>query len=87
MGSPEEIGIASAATPDDVAERNHLLAAMRCASVRLQLAKLDLDSIGTALKGGLITVEEAFDWLAEIGALPLIDAVIRRGIAPGEAAK
>ena len=69
------------------AERNHLVAAMRCASVRLQLAKLDVDSIGTALKGGLITVEEAFDWLADIGALPLIDAVVRRNITPGEAAQ
>jgi hypothetical protein len=38
------------------------------------------------LKGGLITIDEAFDWLAEIGALPLIDTVIRRDNAPGEAA-
>jgi len=77
----------AASAPREKAERNHLLAAMRCASVHLQLAKLDIDSVGTALKGGLITIEEAFDWLADIGALPLIDAVVRRNNTSREAAQ
>ncbi len=68
-------------------KRYHLLAAMRCASVRLYLAKLDVDSIGTALKGGLISTDEAFGWLAEIGALPLIDTVLGGNDASEEAAQ
>lgn len=62
--------------PSESANRNHLLAAMRVGSVRLQLAKLELDSIGCALKGGLITTDEAFDWLSDAGALSLIDTVL-----------
>jgi small ligand-binding sensory domain FIST len=61
---------------DETAARDHLLAAMRVASIRLLLTKLDLDSIGTALKGGFISTEEARDWLADVGALPLIDAAL-----------
>ena len=37
---------------NETAVRDHLLAAMRVSSIRLLLTKLDLDSIGTALKGG-----------------------------------
>jgi hypothetical protein len=36
---------------DETALRDHLLAAMRAGSLRLLLAKADLDTIGTALKG------------------------------------
>jgi hypothetical protein len=32
---------------------------MRVGSVRLLLAELDLDAIGTALKGGLIGIDDA----------------------------
>lgn len=53
-----------------------MLAALRVARVRLQLAKCEVDSIGTALNGGLIGPDEAIDWLDEVGALPLIDAVL-----------
>lgn len=61
---------------DETAFRDHLLAAMRAGSLRLLLAKLDLDTIGTALKGGLIGTDEALDWMADVGAMPLIDAVL-----------
>jgi hypothetical protein len=49
---------------------------MRAGSMRLLLAKLDLDTIGTALKGGLIGTDEAVAWMADVGAMPLIDAVL-----------
>lgn len=61
---------------DDSAVRDHLLAAMRVRSIRLLLTKLELDSIGTALKGGFINTDEALDWLADVDALPLIDGVL-----------
>jgi hypothetical protein len=61
---------------DETALRDHLLAAMRAGSLRLLLAKLDLDTIGTALKGGLIGTADALDWVADVGAMPLIDAVL-----------
>lgn len=66
----------AAAGYDETALREHLLAAMRAGSMRLLLAKLDLDSIGTALKGGFIGTDEALDWMADVGAMPLIDAVL-----------
>lgn len=61
---------------DDTALRDHLLAAMRAGSLRLLLTKLDLDTIGTALKGGFIGIDDALDWMAEVGALPRIDAAL-----------
>lgn len=61
---------------DETALRDHLLAAMRAGSLRLLLAKLDLDTIGTALKGGFIGIGDALDWMAEAGALPWIDAAL-----------
>jgi hypothetical protein len=61
---------------NETAVRDHLLAAMRVSSIRLLLTKLDLDSIGTALKGGLISTDQALDWLADVGALSLIDAAL-----------
>lgn len=63
---------------DETALRDHLLAAMRVSSLRLLLTKVELDSIGTALKGGLIGTAEALDWLDDIGAMPLIDAALGR---------
>lgn len=61
---------------DETAVRDHLIAAMRVSSIRLLLTKVELDSIGTALKVGLIGTAEALDWLDDIGAMPLIDAVL-----------
>jgi|GEM_PF-4222963 len=61
---------------DETALRDHLLAAMRVSSIRLLLTKVELDSIGTALKGGLIGTAEALDWLDDVGAMPLIDAAL-----------
>ena len=63
-------------SPNESAQREHLLAALRCGSLRMALAKADLDSVGTALKGGLISIEYAMDWLGELGAFPLLETVL-----------
>lgn len=75
MAYPARKNAANSAAAEDP-KRNHLLAAMRVASGRLLVAKNELDCIGTALKGGFITTDKAVDWLEDVGALPLIDAVL-----------
>jgi len=45
---------------------NFLLAEFRRIRSRAQLAIVEIDSIGTALKGGLIDSEAALAWLDEI---------------------
>jgi hypothetical protein len=62
----------------DDARRNHLLSAIRCASLRLLLSKNELDNVGVALRGDLIDFDLALDWLEEIGAMPLIDVVVEQ---------
>lgn len=61
---------------DETAVRDHLLAAIRVGSARLLLGKNHLDTIGTALKGGLIGIDDALAWLVEVGMMPQIDAVL-----------
>ena len=64
------------ATPADSAQREHLIAALRCASLRQALLKAEIDSIGCALRGDLITVTCALEWLHELG-VQIIDAEAR----------
>ena len=45
----------------------YLLAELRCASLRARLLQADIDAIGQALKGGLITTEQAVWHLDDIG--------------------
>jgi hypothetical protein len=45
----------------------YVLAELRCASLRAQLLQADVDAIGQALKGGLITTEQALRHLEDIG--------------------
>jgi hypothetical protein len=49
-----------------------VLSELRAASLRARCLVVDLDTIGIALRGGLITPERAVSLLAEIGVLPLI---------------
>lgn len=56
--------------PDSV--RDFLLAAMRCARLRVQLLQLEIDEVGVALKFNLISPEHAVGWLEDIGAMPFI---------------
>jgi hypothetical protein len=61
------------AAPDEQARREHLLHAIRSASLRMAASQADLNSLGVALKGRLISVEFALEWLAELGAMPLVE--------------
>jgi len=53
-----------------------VIAALRCASMNFVRAKAEIDEVGIALKAGLVTVGEAFDWLDELGARPLVDQIL-----------
>lgn len=66
---------------EESAKRDHLLAAIRCASLHLLLSKCEMDAVGTALRGNLIGVDEAIDWLEDLGAMPLIGTVVDRSHA------
>jgi len=58
--------------------RAYLLAEIRCATLRARLAASDLDAIGLALKGGLITPFQAIQHIEEVDALRFL------GRLPGE---
>jgi hypothetical protein len=50
---------------------DYLLAELRAASLRHRLVQSDLDAIGFALKGGLISPDQALEHLHEVDALRL----------------
>lgn len=58
------------AVPQDFSQ--YLLAELRCASLRLQLEQSDIDAIGLALKGGLITPDQAVALLHDCEVLRLV---------------
>jgi hypothetical protein len=47
---------------------DYLLAECRCASMRLRLQLIEVDTVGLALKAGLISGDMAIESLREIGA-------------------
>ena len=55
--------------------RNYLLAELRCAVLRARLWAADIEAVGLALKGGLITPDQAVEILADCNCLHLIGAV------------
>jgi hypothetical protein len=50
----------------------YLLAELRCASLRARLLQADIDAVGLALKGGLITADQALDLLHDCDVLWLV---------------
>jgi hypothetical protein len=50
----------------------YLLAELRCASLRARLWVVEIDTIGCALRAGLIGPEEAAEVIAESGCLHLL---------------
>jgi hypothetical protein len=54
--------------------RAYLLAEIRCATLRARLAANDLDAIGLALKGGLITPFQALQHIEEVDAFRFLGA-------------
>ena len=52
--------------------RTLLLSFIRVATIRSRLAVVDLDSIGMALKQGLVSVEGAVAWLDDLGLFEIV---------------
>lgn len=52
--------------------REFVLAALRVGSLRCKAMGSEIDSIGVALKGGLIDEYTAMQWVREIGAIDLV---------------
>jgi hypothetical protein len=53
-----------------------MLAALRCARIRIQLLSLEVDEVGLALKHRLVSPEVAVGWLDDIGALQYVNPEI-----------
>lgn len=49
--------------------REFLLSALRGASLRAKLYAVDIDTIGVALKAGMVTPVEAIAWAKEVGII------------------
>ena len=58
---------------DEDRRRNFLLARLRCASLQMRLAEADLNSVGVGLKAGWVTPAQAWEWLEDLGATPLLE--------------
>jgi hypothetical protein len=54
---------------------DYLLAELRCAALRARLLQADIEAVGLALKGGLVTPDEAVELLDECDCLKLVGAV------------
>ena len=52
--------------------REYLLAELRAAALRARLWQADIDAVGLALKGGLISPDQAVEHLADCGVLCLV---------------
>lgn len=52
--------------------QDYLLAELRCTVLRLRLEQSDVEAIGLALKGGLITPDQAIALLHDCDALRLV---------------
>ena len=61
--------------------RTLLLSFIRVATIRAKLAVVDLDSIGIALKHGVISLDGAIAWLDDVGLFEIV--VRRRNISEG----
>ena len=58
--------------PSNDATCETLLAEIRCARIRAELTRVNLDFVGIALKHRLVSVEQAMAALHERGALPYL---------------
>lgn len=57
---------------DSLDRHEFTIAALRAASMRCKYMESEINSIGVALKGGLIDCYTAMEWVKEIGALDLV---------------
>jgi hypothetical protein len=67
--SPKE---GNGVTPSGAPPIEYLLAELRCAALRARLWQSDIDTIGLALKAGLISPDQAVKHLADCGVLRLL---------------
>jgi hypothetical protein len=62
--------------------RDFMLSSLRAASLRAKMMEVEINSIGIALKGGMVTTDQAVKWLKDIGALDFVGMIpeaIRKG--------
>ena len=52
-----------------------LLTVLRAASIRARLMEADLNSIGVALKGGLIGADTAVQWIRDANLLGMVGSI------------
>jgi hypothetical protein len=64
---------------DPVAMREFLLAALCCGRLRALLLANEIDAVGVALKGEMVPLNTAFEWLSDIGAWPFLHPEIGEG--------
>jgi hypothetical protein len=55
--------------------KDFVLSALRSASLRARMYEIEIQSIGIALKGDMISVIEALKWIKDIGAWELIGKI------------
>lgn len=56
-------------------QREFVLSALRVGSLRAKLYETEINSIGVALKDGLIDCYTAMEWVKEIGAIELVRTI------------
>ena len=62
----------------DQAKHDLLIAALRCARLRVNLLGLEIDEVGIALKFNMVSAGVAVGWLEEIGALRFLNPDVWR---------
>ena len=55
--------------------KDFVLSALRSASLRARMYEIEIQSIGIALKGDMVSVIEALKWIKDIGAWELIGKI------------
>ena len=55
----------------DDPHRQHVLAWLRCLRIRVSMFRTEIDYIGTSLKGGFVTPDDAMAWLDELDPMLL----------------
>jgi hypothetical protein len=68
------------ARPRNSEDREFVLAQLRCASLRVRLLLIEVDTLGLGVRAGFIPPENAIEMLDDMGALDLV------GLPPMEVA-
>lgn len=55
--------------------KDFVLSALRSASLRARMYEIEIQSIGIALKGDMVSVIEALKWIKDIGAWELVGKI------------